>query len=238
LLQAILFDLDDTLIRTDTDAFLRRYFDSLEQYLSDICDGEMLQRWIGLSCQRIMASEHPEQTNLEAFCEEFTRLSGLERDEYWPRLRQFYSEVYPALKDDITPMPNARRAVLEAKARGLRLVIATNPLFPLEAVEARLRWGGIDDVEFDLLTALENMHYAKPQPQYYLEAAQAIGVEAEKCLAVGNDMVLDIIPAKRAGMWTYLVCEGDCEARSEVDAWGTLGSFVDMMREGTLPGQG
>ena len=237
MLKAVLFDLDDTLLATDSERFMRRYFQAVGECLHELGDPRTLQSWLIQACERMMQYEHRQRTNAEAFTEEFCRLCGVEAERWWPRLWQFYNDVYPHLGEAISALSGARAAVLEAKSRGLKVVIATNPLFPLIAVEARLRWGGLDDIPFDLITALDNMHYAKPQPQYYQEAAEAIGVKPESCLVVGNDLVLDIAPAKAAGMWTYFNCDGICEQLPEgADAAGDLCTFVQRLRDGTLPG--
>lgn len=239
MLQAILFDLDDTLLRTRTEAFLGRYFVALGQHLGAIADPTQLRRWIIEATQRMLEYEHAEQTNVEAFGAEFERLSGLPMATVWPQFWQFYADVFPTLGDDIEPMPGAREAVLEAGRRGLKVVVATNPLFPLVAICTRLRWAGLDDVPFDLITALDNMHTAKPQPAFFQEVAGTIGVPASSCLMVGNDPTLDIAPAKAAGMWAYLLVDGagatDCGG---ADAAGGMGAFLQALQARRLPGMG
>ena len=237
MLKAVLFDLDDTLLATDSEQLMRRYFQAVSECLSDLGDARTLQFWLIQACERMMQYDHMHQTNTEAFTEAFCQLCGVEAERWWPRLRQFYSDVYPRLGETVSALPGARAAVLEAKSHGMKVAVATNPLFPLIAVAARLQWGGLDDIPFDLITALDNMHYAKPQPQYYQEAAEMIGVRPEGCLVVGNDLVLDIAPAKAAGMWTYFSCDGVCERLPEgADAAGNLLAFAQRLRDGTLPG--
>ncbi len=59
-------------------------------------------------------------------------------------------------------MSNARR-------QGYKLVLATNPIFPGVAIRHRMRWAGIDDIPFRLVTTMEDMHFCKPNPKYYVE---------------------------------------------------------------------
>jgi len=236
MVRAILFDLDDTLLRTHTQAFLARYFAAVGQYLSDIAEPEQIQRWIMQVTQRLLEREHPNETNVDVFGAEFEKLSGLSMVGLWPRFWRFYSDVFPTLGDGVEPMPFAREAVLEAQAAGFRVVVATNPLFPTVAIRCRLAWAGMGDVSFDLITALDNMHSAKPRPSYYREIAASIGVAEGACLMVGDDQEYDIEPAKAAGLWTYLVAEPGEGAKGEADDSGTMADFLAALRERRLPG--
>ncbi|MHB0875369.1 MAG: HAD family hydrolase [Anaerolineae bacterium] len=237
MLRAILFDLDDTLLRTRTEAFIGRYFASLGEYLGAVADPRQLRGWIVQATQRMLEREHESETNVEAFGKEFEQLSGLSMATVWPQFWRFYTDVFPTLGDDIEPMPWARDAVVEAQQAGLKVVIATNPLFPLVAIRTRLAWAGLSDVQFDLITALDNMHFAKPQPRYFREAAAVIGVPESACLAVGNDPAHDIAPAKAAGMWTYLVVDGAAAPEAHAaDATGDMGTFLQLLRRRQLPG--
>ena len=76
--------------------------------------------------------------------------------------------------------------------------------FPLRAVEHRLDWAGLNSAAFDLITTVDNMHFCKPQPEYYLEIAAMIGIPPEHCLMAGNDVEEDISSAAATGMGTFL----------------------------------
>jgi FMN phosphatase YigB (HAD superfamily) len=84
------------------------------------------------------------------------------------------------------------------------MVLATNPLFPRIAIEERIRWAGIDPDAFSLITAFEDMHYCKPQIEYYREILEIINKRPEQCLMVGNDAEEDMI-ARILGMKTFLL---------------------------------
>ena len=96
----------------------------------------------------MLRREHPELTNGEAFSQEFARLSGLDPDCVWPQFVRFY-EGLPYPREAWRAMRGAREAVRAARAGGRKVVVATNPLFPMRAVETRLAWAGLSDVEFD-----------------------------------------------------------------------------------------
>lgn len=91
------------------------------------------------------------------------------------------------------------------RARGLRVALATNSVFPRIAIEERMRWGALDPARFDFVATFEGMRACKPSSRYYREVAATLGVEPTECLMVGNDLEMDIAPAKKAGMATFLV---------------------------------
>ena len=74
----------------------------------------------------------------------------------------------------------------------------------ITALEQRLAWAGLGDFDFELITSYEIMHFCKPHPEYYQEILSLIGLSAEECLMVGNDIGEDL-PAGTIGMKTFLV---------------------------------
>ena len=63
-------------------------------------------------------------------------------------------------------------------SKGHRVVIATNPFFPLKAVQHRLRWAGLppEKYPFALVTSYETFHFTKEMVAYYPEDPGAIGL--------------------------------------------------------------
>ena len=88
--------------------------------------------------------------------------------------------------------------------RGLKVVVATNAVFPMIALQQRLDLAGVGHFDYELITSYEVMHFCKPHPEYYQEIAATIGVKPEECLMVGNDIGEDL-PAGTIGMKTFLV---------------------------------
>ena len=83
------------------------------------------------------------------------------------------------------------------------MVIATQPVFPLTAIEQRLQWAGVGGLPYALVTSFETMHTTKPDPDYYREICRRIGHEPSACLMAGNDPDADIRPAHAAGLRTF-----------------------------------
>lgn len=86
----------------------------------------------------------------------------------------------------------------ELKRRGFGVALATNPIFPSVATESRIRWAGLEPEEFALYTTYENTAYCKPNPAYYRDVAQRLGVDPAACLMVGNDVTEDMVAARSA----------------------------------------
>ena len=98
----------------------------------------------------------------------------------------------------------AAQIVHRLKERGLRVVLATNPLFPAIATQNRMQWAGLAPEDFILYTTYENSSYAKPNPAYYQEILNKLGLRAEECLMVGNDATEDMA-AEQTGMRVFLL---------------------------------
>ena len=85
-------------------------------------------------------------------------------------------------------------------------MVATNPLFPLVAQEARLSWAGLNSDDFDYISHYENSRFCKPNLKYYEEILAKLDLNPAECLMVGNDVNEDII-AIELGMKVFLVTD-------------------------------
>ncbi|MGN1119937.1 MAG: HAD family hydrolase, partial [Oscillospiraceae bacterium] len=65
--------------------------------------------------------------------------------------------------------PEAAETVEFLKTNGIRRVLATNPIFPAVATQARIRWAGLHAEDFALITTYENSCHTKPNPAYFAD---------------------------------------------------------------------
>lgn len=206
-MHGILFDLDGTLLDIDIGSFLERYFSALARTMEPLTsDPEALghaMKALNVATHAMMLP-HPGRTNQAVFTEEFRARTGIDIEEHREVFERFYAEEFPLLGDGFGPVPGARVAFETALDLGLRVAIATNPIFPLAAVEHRIAWAGLDDLPVNAITTYETMHACKPLPAYFLETAERIGSSPDRCLMVGDDRELDL-PAAATGMRTYYV---------------------------------
>ncbi|MBU8907613.1 HAD family hydrolase [Desertibacillus haloalkaliphilus] len=234
----ILFDLDGTLLPMDTDSFVKHYLKELAQKVAPIVDPEQFVKALWAGTEAMVKSDDPSKTNEAVFEERFLNLLQLKREEIWPTLDHFYKEVFPQFSRLAEPTPLAKEVVNEALNQGYRVAIATNPLFPREAIEHRMTWAGIKDLPFEVVTVYEESSFTKPHPAYYEEICNRLDVKPEECIMVGNDKQEDMV-AGSLGMKTYLV-EGWVIDRGEpsyvIDDQGTLNQLLEKLKqkEGTF----
>lgn len=204
--QAILFDLDGTLLNIDMQQFLPQYFRQmmLMAQKEGIADGRTLVEQVYQSTGVMMADQDPAATNEQVFMRDFFAATGWEERPMLEFFDKFYAEGFPALQNYGQPFAGIPEMIEKLLAQSIKVVIATNAVFPLTALQQRLAWAGLQDFAFDLITSYEIMHYCKPNPQYYQEILDMINLKAEDCLMVGNDVGEDL-PAGTLGMKTFLV---------------------------------
>ncbi len=248
MLRAVLFDLDNTLIHYSEREFFERYVPGISAMFTDIMPGNVFINKLLQGTQSLLRN-NGEKSNAERFLETFCADHEELRDEIWARFTRFYDTEYDQLRSMVTVSPEVRDVFLRLTEKKVKLVIASNPIWPLTAQMARLSWAGIGDLRFDLITHIENTSYCKPRLEYYQEICRTIDEGPEACLMVGNDEVNDMVVA-HIGMKTYLVTdagEADTElSRSahanapteipEPDFEGSLSAVVDLIEE--LMGEG
>ena len=207
MLKAILFDLDNTLIHYSERKFFEGYIPGIMLVFADIMPGDVLIERLLKGTQSLL-NNNGEMSNAERFLNVFcTGYEGF-RDEIWKRFMRFYDTEYDHLQSLVSVSPGVRELFLRLEKTDVKLVIASNPIWPLTAQTRRLSWAGIGDLQFDLVTHIENTSYCKPRLEYYQEICSRISESPEACLMIGNDPVNDMIVAN-IGMKTYLVTDGD-----------------------------
>lgn len=228
--KAVLFDLDGTLLPMDTDLFLEQYLKLLSQATAPYIKPELFVPKLLEATYKMVANKDPGKTNEQVFIEEFFAATDLEPEIMMPVFKKFYQRDFCRLAEVCTPEPIVPLLVREALAKYIT-VIATNPVFPHIAIKERLRWVGIADLPFALITSYENMHYCKPHLEYYLEILEAINVKPEECLMVGNDVGEDLV-AREIGMKTFLIDShliNRCNRDYETDYQGSLRDCLDLI---------
>ncbi len=207
MLKAILLDLDDTLIDTDTPRFVARYTQALARWLTDCLPVPLPMDPIALIQQGVAAAVQdldPTRTLQEKMEARLAAAIGRPLSEIQAVLAAFHATDRPDLVAGIAPRIGAAGALRRFLAEGYAVVIATNPLFPAAAIWARMAAGGLPlDLPYALITHSENTHYAKPTPHYYEEILARVGAEADEALMVGDSQENDMVPAGEAGLKTY-----------------------------------
>jgi FMN phosphatase YigB (HAD superfamily) len=215
MLTAILFDLDNTLILFDEARFFQEYFRRIETLFADLMPADIFRKRL-ISATHALLQNNGEMTNVEYFLKAFNEQSANRRDKLWNRFLYFYETEYDKIKVKVTLPDDLHETFDKIVRTGLKLVIASNPIFPLNVQMKRLAWAGLDHFHFDLVTHIENMSFCKPRIEYYLEICRKINELPKACLMVGNDPINDMI-ASRAGLKTYLTDDSKDSWRVTLD---------------------
>lgn len=128
------------------------------------------------------------------------------RDFGLTRSREHYSPLYHELilsqyREQAEPVDGASCLVLGLGSKRLPVAVASSSGRPW--VEACLQRIGLDNA-FDHVVTGTDVRQGKPDPEIYLLAAQKLGIDPARCLAI-EDAPAGIASAKAAGMTCWAV---------------------------------
>lgn len=180
----VIFDLDGTLV----DSFLGIHL-SLVQAMEAVgvppWDLERTRRTVGHGLEHLVE----------------TAVGPAKKEQALQRFRADYKET---CGERTSLLPGVRNALAAMKTSGLLLAVATNK--PLAFTRLILDSLKIAD-HFSSVMAPDRVDRPKPHPDMILAVLEELGLEADRCLYVG-DMPLDTETASRAGVDCLLVASG------------------------------
>jgi FMN phosphatase YigB (HAD superfamily) len=232
MLYTLLLDLDDTLLNTNLAAFLPAYYAALAQHLTPLVPPADMLEALHSGLQLMLGNTNPARTLQEAFESHFYSRLTVQRELMQNAIAKFYETVYPGLGTNSRRVTGARELIEWARAAGHRLALATDPLFPIAATEARVRWAGLDPAQFELISAFETFHFSKSHPAYYAELLGRLGWPDGPILMVGNDTQRDLMAAKALGLATY---QAEAEGGPELPPPSTENAAAEPWLHGDLP---
>ena len=225
---AILFDMDGTLLPLDQSVFMKHYFGELAKVISPLgIAPEAVAPTIWTGTKAMMKNDGSD-TNCEVFWEVFSEVSGLDDKPFRPVTDAFYTNQFHKVKAATQDNPLAVEAVRIAREKADKVVLATNPLFPMVGQVSRMSWMGLKPEDFDLVTSYETDSYCKPNPMYFREVCRRIGVAPEDCVMIGNDETEDMACAVAAGIGRCFLVT-DCRIAGEQGWDGAQGTFAEMV---------
>ena len=205
MIDTVCFDLDGTLLPMDQEEFVNTYLELLARKLEPHgYEPRHLTAAIWSGTQAMVENDGS-RTNEEAFWEDFCHIFGEQARKDLPLFEEFYAADFARARTVCRFAPQAAEVIGLLKEKGVRLVLATNPLYPAIATRQRIRWAGLEPGDFELVTTYENSGFCKPNPEYYRDLLEKLGADAERCLMVGNDVQEDIRPAQALGMEPFLL---------------------------------
>lgn len=199
----VLWDLDGTLV-----GFRRRTFGVLMPLVAAAVFTDFIPPWRFLALLKgilpQVRANGGQEMNHELLVRLIAEHVGLDGAIVDARLRRAAGSGFPLLRRCFYPQPGVPELVNELAARGLRQVVATNPLWPLDTALARLAWGHIDATRFTFIASGESMSRSKPQVDYYRDLLRLIGTHPRECVMIGDDARNDG-PASALGIPVYLL---------------------------------
>ncbi|WP_414474438.1 HAD family hydrolase [Microvirga sp. M2] len=177
---SFLFDLDGTLVDSVYEHVLA-WHDALE------ADGIELSVW---RIHRKIGMSGGLFTNM------LLRETGLAIEpQRIERLRQLHAEAYHRRSGNIRPLPGARQLLSYLTETGIPWAIATSGR--VETAGPVLKNLGVDSGTVPVITR-DKVKHAKPDPDLFLAAADALGHPIGSACVVG-DSIWDMLAARRAG---------------------------------------
>ena len=205
-LKAILFDLDGTLLPLEQDVFVKAYFKGLCEKLAPLgyAPEELLKAvWHGIDG---MIANDGKCSNETVFWNSFCEFYGEDSRKDEPIFNEYYRNEFQNVRAVCGVDPKAKETVYMLKDKGVRVILATNPVFPSIATESRIRWAGLEPSDFELYTTFENIGYCKPNIKYYEEILNRQNLNPDECLMVGNDVGDDMV-ARELGLRVFLLTD-------------------------------
>lgn len=231
-MNTILFDLDGTLLPMETDKFTTLYAQALTKAFSDFEDRDKVFKQVMHSVQAtVLNTEY--KTNYDKFFDHFDRHMDNHLDTYIKRFDSFYEDGFHQVQAATQVSNEIVEAVKILKEKNYKLIIATNPIFPMKANEQRIKWAGLDINMFDHVTSFEKNHYCKPHLEFYKEVLSDNNIDAKDVLMVGNDVQEDLT-IKALGAKTYIINDHLINRKSDQliqsDYIGTYKDFLEFVK--------
>jgi|SRR5579884_1581561 len=157
------------------------------------------------------------------FTHQLLRELGRDIDEATiQRLRARHAEIYLSLAGDIVPLPGAAELLMKLTKLALPWAIATSGR--METASANLISLGVDR-ETAIIVTRDQVKYAKPDPDLFVEAARRLGTATHGSYVIG-DSIWDMIAAARCGALGIGLLSGGYGREELMDA-GALRVYDD-----------
>jgi len=203
----IFFDLDGTLLPMNTDDFIKLYFSEItKKFSSTEFDPKIIIEGINFGLKK-MYEDTSDNLNEEPFWKGFEEKTEYLKNDVYDMFIDFYSNEFLNLRDYCNDNGYSKLIVDELNDKGYKLILATNPLFPMVAQVSRASLVGLSQNDFEYVTSMENSSKVKPNHQYFEEIISKLKLNNKEVLMVGNDVNDDMYAAKKAGIKTVLITD-------------------------------
>lgn len=232
-MNTILFDLDGTLLTMDTEKFMKLYMEALTKAFTPHMDPDQFQARLWKGTKLMLKNNGERKSNEMVFYDSFFKGMEDRKELLVGVFDDFYQTGFNLARAATKQNDQMVTSVKRLKAKGYLLAVATNPLFPIQAVKQRMEWADLNTNDFELITSFETMHACKPNPLFYQQVLDRLSVAPEEVLMVGNDAKEDLAAA-HLGVATYLVTDcliKDDQQRVIPDHQGSSRDFLHYVEQ-------
>jgi len=212
----ILFDLDGTLVDSPKKKFLLantlglfRRFRKIFGYIKTV---PIVSRAIAAMLKNNSTTGLNNYSLMVATCQKESKAS---EDLIHHELKQYYQHDFLAWEKLFTPVPKSSEFIKHAKARGKKLYVWTNPIWPEFNVKKRLEWAGFDLNDFSGFTHSQNSVGCKPNVEYYANSLKLFNLDARRCVLIGDSEFKDG-PARKVGIHTVILSADKAQSWAEL----------------------
>lgn len=184
-MQAFIFDMDGLMF--DTERLFVEAWDYVGEQMGVGKAGYMCERTLGMN---LPACE-------QAWRDEFG--PAVDVDAMWAHARAYIEDYYA--HNPVPMKPGLRELLTYLKERGYKLAVASST--PVAHVERNLVSADVRCF-FDAVIGGDMVEKSKPEPDIYLRAAAALGVDPADCTAL-EDSRNGLLSAHAAGMQAIMV---------------------------------
>lgn len=231
----LLVDLDDTLLGTQMESFIRGYIGLLSEHMQPYVDPSKMVPSLMAATQQMVLNRRPDRTLEETFDRAFYPQLGIEKASVAGTLEQFYLDIYPRLQPLTFNVPGVEFLLEEARRRSWKVAIATNPLYPLQAILHRLSWAGVrwDQPPVEIVPSYETFHFAKPNPSYFAELLGRLSWPEGPVIMVGDAPREDMFGASQMGIPTFWINPDHLEMTEDCRPTGVgrLATFLSWLED-------
>lgn len=197
-MKAIIFDLDNTLFDHTGCAVagLRSWVTELGITPTD----ELIAEWFVIEedqFNRFLAGELTHQGQRRGRLRAFLPVRGLPVPVTDAELDEVFTGYLTQYTNNWIAYPDARPALEVARSNGWRIGVLTNG--STRQQNAKLAAIGLADL-IDVVCTSEALGVSKPDPLAYQRVCEALGVEPGETLMIGDNLELDVIAARAAGL--------------------------------------
>lgn len=235
MIKHIFFDLDGTLLPMRQEDFIRCYMPLLAKAYTDAglaVDEKTFIKAVWEAFDAMVANDGS-RCNCEVFWDRMTERLPMEKKTAQEIAIRFYGGDFNLAKASTMPSPLANEVIQSAKARQIKVYLTTNPVFPRIATQNRIKWAGLDEKDFEVITTYEDSRFCKPNVAYFREVIEQFGINVKECLMVGNDVSEDLV-IRKLGVATFLVTdtmENNKNLPIETEYQGSLADLLAFIKK-------